>query len=78
LAATGKTAKAGKMWYNLKGMMVNGEELMRAREIQCKNWAKEEVVKEEKEMKEFEELQDTAYNVYNRFRDVAGKKLKNL
>jgi hypothetical protein len=29
-------------------------------------------------MKEFEELQDTAYNVYNRFRDVAGKKLKNL
>jgi hypothetical protein len=46
------------MWYNLKGMMLNGEELLRYREIQREDWAKEE--EEEKEMAEFEELQDAA------------------
>jgi hypothetical protein len=41
LAATGKTAKAGLMWYNynLKGMMLNGEELLCSREIQREDWA---------------------------------------
>jgi hypothetical protein len=35
---------------------------------------------EEKEMKEFEELQDAACacDVYDRFHDVAGRRLKNL
>jgi hypothetical protein len=78
LAKTGKTSKAGPMWYNLKGMMLNGEELLRAREIQRENWEQEQQAKEEREMAEFEEAYDAACNVYDKFFDECDREIKKL
>lgn len=58
--------------------MLNGEELLRAREIQRENWEEEKQSKEEKEMAEFEEKYDLACDVYDKFFDECDREITRL
>lgn len=73
LAKSGRTASAGGMFRFLGSMLYNGEELLRAREIQRENKQKDLQDKEDKEQQEMETLFEEADQVYEKFIDHDSK-----
>ena len=67
LAKTGKTAQAGGMFRYLGNMIYNGEELLRAREIQREERAKAKLQKEDEKAKEMDALFDAAEEAYFKY-----------
>ena len=69
LAKTGRTASAGGMFRFLGSMVYNGEELLRAREIQREEREKAEQDELDKEQEEMEKILEEADQVYQKYQE---------
>ena len=76
LAKTAKTSTAGAIWLSTFGDVLNGDAVLRAREIQRKEWQDKEDARKERQRNAEEELEEAATEVYHKFKEK-GKERKN-
>ena len=76
LAKTAKTSTAGAIWLSTFGDVLNGDAVLRAREIQRENWQAKEDEREERQRNLEEELEAAASSVYQKFKEKGEKGLK--
>eukprot|EP00956_Cyclotella_meneghiniana_P019359 scaffold33127_cov38-Cyclotella_meneghiniana.AAC.2 len=77
LAKTAKTSTAGAIWLSTFGDVLNGDAVLRAREIQRKEWQDKEDARKERQRNAAEELEEAATEVYHKFKEKGEKGLNN-
>ena len=75
LAKTAKTSTAGAIWLSTFGDVLNGDAVLRAREIQRENWQAKEDARKERQKNLEEELEEAASHVYHKFKEKGEKGL---